>query len=190
MDSHPVSDTQIEDLLDAANAGDTAARDELFVAFYADLHRMAQNALKREGGDLSINPTTLLHDAYLDMSGRLSAVFPDRARFLAYAARAMRSLIIDYARNRCAQKRGHGFHITSLPTEAGQVADDVQLQRIAEAVEALAVVEPRLAQVVNLKFFCGYSFTDIADIHGVSARTVRRDWEKARLYLHNAITES
>ena len=172
-------------------AGDKgAAGEELFVLLYDELHRLAARELRRHAGRLTLSPTTILHEAYLDISGRGSAVFPDRPRFMAYAARAMRGLIIDYARKRCAQKRGGAFEITSLTGDIGEQAPDVgELERVADALDALSGVEPRLADVVNLKFFCGFSFAEIAALHGASERTVQRDWEKARMLLYGALDE-
>jgi RNA polymerase sigma factor (TIGR02999 family) len=183
-------EAQLAFLIQEANAGSAAARAEVFALLYDDLRRMAQRALNRDGSHLTISPTTVLHETYLDICKRHSVSFPDRAHFMAYAARAMRGLVIDYARSRLAQKRGGGFHITCLPTEAPEFAvDDSELQHIADAVDALALVQPRLAQVVDLKFFCGYTFADIAEMLGMSERTVQRDWDQARLFLHNSITE-
>jgi RNA polymerase sigma factor (TIGR02999 family) len=136
---------------------------------------------------VTLSATTLLHEAYLDMSAR-DAVFPDRGRFMGYAARVMRGLIIDYARKRQAQKRGGQFEITSLDSRvADLVADDNELSRISEALDELASVDPTLAQTVDLKFFCGFSFAEIAAMHGVSERTVQRQWVKARIYLHRSL---
>jgi RNA polymerase sigma factor (TIGR02999 family) len=103
----------------------------------------------------------------------------------------MRGLIVDYARNRQAQKRGGGFEITSLDDEVGDnLADEHELARISAAVDELASADPALAQVVDLKFFCGFSFAEIAAMRGVSERTVQRHWEKARIYLHRTIRET
>ena len=151
---------------------------------------MAQRQLARMGGAGALGTTTLLHEAYLAISQREAAVFPDRSRFMAYAAKVMRGLIIDYARSRQAHKRGGGFEITVLGGEVGDPeADDKVLARISEALDGLAGVEPGLAQVVDLKFFCGFSFGEIAAMRGVSERTVQRHWEKARIYLHRAMRE-
>src|SRR5581483_2286398 len=126
---------------------------------------------------------------YLDMAGRDGAAFPDRARFMGYASRVMRGLIIDHARSRHAQKRGGGFEITSLATEVAEsVVDDRELTRISEALDELGKSEPSLAQIVDLKFFCGFSFAEIAAMQSVSERTVQRKWEKARIYLHRKIS--
>jgi RNA polymerase sigma factor (TIGR02999 family) len=100
----------------------------------------------------------------------------------------MRGLIIDHARNRQAQKRGGQFEITSLATEVGErAADDRELTRISEALDEMAKVDPALAEIVDLKFFCGFSFAEIAAMRGVSERTVQRNWEKARIYLHGSL---
>ena len=170
----------------AGDASDPAA-DRLFTTLYNELHRLARRELSKRGGHMTLGATTLLHEAYLDMSGRETA-FPDRARFMAYAARAMRGIIIDYARRRYAQKRGGMFELTSLQTTiADRLTDARELQQISDALDELAAVEPALAEVVDLKFFCGFSFAEIAAMRGVSERTVQRHWEKARLYLYRAI---
>jgi RNA polymerase sigma factor (TIGR02999 family) len=160
----------------------------LFSVLYADLHRMARRELAKRGTGMTLGATTLLHEAYLDMSERQPSTFPDRHRFMAYASRVMRGLIIDYARGRQAQKRGGLFEITSMNTDIVEgIADGEELSRISEALDELATVDPRLAQVVDLKFFCGFSFAEIAAMQAVSERTVQRDWEKARIYLHQAL---
>jgi RNA polymerase sigma factor (TIGR02999 family) len=156
--------------------------EQLFAALYAELRDLAQRQLRHNAG-ASISPTTLLHEAYLGMSGR-DAVFPDRARFMGYAARVMRGLIIDMVRERRALKRGSEFHITRLPTEVDLPSDDDgQLSRLADALDELALQDQRLAETVDLKYFCGFTFEEIAAQRGTSARTVQRDWEKARIIL-------
>lgn len=186
----PSADSSISSLIASAQSGDRAAAEVLFAALYAELHRLAKRELGRSGGAITISATTLLHEAYLDMSGRAGPVFPDRARFMAYAARVMRGLIIDFARSRQARKRGGGFEITTFDTDVADiVADPGELSRIGEALDELARVDPWLAQLVDLKFFCGFSFGEIAGMRSVSERTVQRDWEKARIYLHHAIRD-
>jgi RNA polymerase sigma factor (TIGR02999 family) len=164
------------------DAREGSENERIFAALYGDLRDLAERQLRRSPG-ASISATTLLHEAYLGMSGN-SAVFPDRARFIGYAARVMRGLIIDMVRARRALKRGSEFHITQLPTEIEEPrADEGELSRLSEALDELAVHDPRLAEVVDLKFFCGYTFEDIAAQRGISPRTVKRDWEKARVLL-------
>jgi len=161
----------------------------LFESLYAELHRLARSQLRRAGGTLSA--TTLLHEAYLSMRERDPAAFPDRERFIGYAARAMRGLIVDYARQRRAQKRGGDIHLTALDTDAqdAAVGDDLDLERIGDALDALARTDVRLAEVVDLKFFCGLSIDEIAALRGVSSRTIERDWLKARVYLRSALAD-
>jgi RNA polymerase sigma factor (TIGR02999 family) len=171
-------------------AGDADRRAELFTALYTQLHQIARSALRRSGPQLTVSPTTLLHEAYLKISNRDALEFPDRARFMAYASRAMRRLVIDFVRERHALKRGSAFEITSMPTEAPDSAiDEGELERISEALDRLVTVDTALAELVDLKFFCGFSFTEIAAMRGVSERTVQRDWNKARLYLHDVLRE-
>jgi RNA polymerase sigma factor (TIGR02999 family) len=162
--------------------------DALFNELYSELHRLAQRALRGQGSMPAFGVTTLLHEAYLAISGKEGVAFVDHARFMGYAARVMRGLIIDDVRRQRAQKRGGLFEITSLRTfHAESVADRQTLLRINDALDELAEVEPELAEVIELKFFCGLSFAEIAGLRGVSERTIQRQWEKGRLYLHHAI---
>jgi RNA polymerase sigma factor (TIGR02999 family) len=186
-----LSAPSIEQLIREAENGDAAARQHLFAALYDELHTIASRELRRTGPGLTLGATTLLHEAYLNLGERQGVQFPDRARFLAYAARAMRGLIISYARSRQALKRGGAFEITSLGQDMADqaVADSTELERLSDAIEQLAAVEPRLAEVVDLKYFGGFSFGDIATMWRISERTIQRDWEKARLLLHRALTD-
>ena len=159
-----------------------------FAALYNDLRQLAERQLRRSAG-APISPTTLLHEAFLGMSDK-DAVFPDRERFIGYAARVMRGLIIDLVRERRALKRGAAFHITQLPTELGAAdEDEVALTRLSEALDELATHDARLAEVVDLKYFCGYTFEDIAAQRGTSKKIVQRDWEKARVILFRQLTD-
>jgi len=185
------NDSTIASLADATERGDRSAADALFAALYSELHRLACRELARQGVPLGLSATTLLHQAYLDMAEREGPAFPDRARFMGYSARVMRGLIIDHARNRQAQKRGGLFEITSLTTDVLEnPVEYLELQRIGEALDQLGKTEPSLAEIVDLKFFCGFSFSEIAAMRAVSERTVQRNWEKARIYLHRNLRES
>jgi len=181
----------ISSLIGAAELGDRPAAEALFAALYSELHWLAKRELARPGVPVSLSATTLLHEAYLDMAARDGPSFPDRARFMGYAARVMRGLIVDHARERHAQKRGGLFELTSLDTDAIENANAIdhrELARISEVLDELGRVEPALAEVVDLKFFCGFSFGEIATMRDVSERTVQRSWEKARIYLHRKIS--
>jgi RNA polymerase sigma factor (TIGR02999 family) len=165
--------------------------DALFALFYSELHQLAESNL-RKAGELTLGATTLIHEAYLNITGREDLSFVDRARFLAYASRAMRGLTIDYARRRRAAKRGGGLQITLADEEspsAETVRTSEELERLDDALNELAKLEPALAELVDLHFFAGFSFIEIAGLRGVSDRTVQRDWRKARLLLHHALLD-
>jgi RNA polymerase sigma factor (TIGR02999 family) len=179
--------SSISSLISAAEKGDRTAAEALFAALYSELHRLAKRELARQGVPLSLSPTTLLHQAYIEVAGRDRVSFPDEARFMGYAARVMRGLIIDHARNRQALKRGGQFQITSLGTEIESAPDVGQLTQISEALDELAGFDPMLAEIVDLKFFCGFTFAEVAAMRGTSERTIQRQWEKARIFLHNRI---
>lgn len=179
--------------LSSTNAADSGAhtnKNALFSTLYSELHRLAKRELARQWNPLSLSVTTLLHEAYLNIAERDDLSFPDHARFIGYAARVMRGLIIDHARNRKATKRGGEFEITSLETDvAAASANANELSIISDALDQLAKIEPCLAEVVDLKFFCGFSFGEIASMQKLSERTVQRRWEKARIYLHQRASE-
>jgi RNA polymerase sigma factor (TIGR02999 family) len=183
-------DATLSSLFASAGQGDAAAADTLFSVLYDELHRMARRELARRGAGVTLGATTVLHEAYLDMSGREQADFPDRNRFMAYASRVMRGLIIDYARRRQAQKRGGLFEITSIETDVAAEAPNAdELTGLSDALDELEATDARLARIVDLKFFCGFSFEAIGSMLGVSERTVQRDWEKARIYLHRVLRD-
>lgn len=137
-----MTDSPLSPLLQSADAGNAESQRELFRVLYAELRAVARRELARIGGGATLGPTAVLHEAYLQLSQRQGLEFPDQARFMAYAAQAMRGLVIDYARRRQAQKRGGGFEITALPTDipaAETTAVDAdQLERLSAAIDALA----------------------------------------------------
>jgi RNA polymerase sigma factor (TIGR02999 family) len=183
---------EIEALLQRADHADRDAADTLFALLYHELHRLAEANLRRAGSALTLGATTLIHEAYLNIVGRENVDFVDRSRFLAYASRAMRGLTIDYARRRRAAKRGGGLVIT-LEAEGGPsevaIRTGEEIERLGDAMNELGALEPALAELVDLHFFAGFSFAEIATLRGVSDRTVQRDWRKARLLLQHALLE-
>jgi RNA polymerase sigma factor (TIGR02999 family) len=186
-------DAPIGELIRNATGGDREAADTLFAALYRELHGLAERELRRGGPDLTLGTTTLLHEAYLNIARREGVGFASRAQFLSYAARAMRGLTIDYVRRRLARKRGGEFHITGsgadlVPAEPPESVE--KLEALAVALDALAEVDPPLAELVDLHFFGGFAFGELAELRGVSERTVLRDWRKARLLLHRVLQES
>ena len=181
----------LSELLRRADQADPQAADQLFAALYGELRRLAEHHLER-GASLTLSTTSLVHDAYLSMVGREGVKFPDRARFFAYASKAMRGLVVDYARRRRAKKRGREYEITLVEEEipAGSAREAGQdLQELADALDDLAQLNPGLAELVDLHFFAGFSFGEIAELREVSERTVQRDWRKARLLLHHALKD-
>jgi RNA polymerase sigma factor (TIGR02999 family) len=183
---------EFQALIRRADAADREAADTLFALLYNELHRLAEFTLRRPGASVTLGTTTLLHEAYLNIAGRENVAFTERSRFLAYASRAMRGLVIDYARSRRAMKRGRQFQITLAGDESPSnraIHKAAELEQLGDALDELAGLKPALAELVDLHFFCGFSFGEIASMRGVSERTVRRDWRKARVLLHHAIVQ-
>lgn len=182
----------IRALIERAGNSDPAAADALFEMLYAELHRIAESNLRRAGSSITLGATTLLHEAYLNMIGRENVEYPDEARFLGYASRAMRGLVIDYTRRRRAKKRGRELEITLTGDElplSEVVQDARELEALGDALDDLAALEPSLAELVDMHFFCGFTLAEIAELRGVSERTVQRDWRKARLLLHKSLLD-
>ncbi len=179
-----MSNQTVTQLLSSASAGDTTAANQLFDLLYGELHRLAQREIRRLQHGSGLSPTTLLHEAYLSMAERDGVTFANRNQFMSYASQAMRGLIVDNARRRCAQKRGGDVAITALRTEHGNTpTEPEELVRIGEALQSLGQQEPELARIVELKFFCGFGMDEIAALLDLSRRTVNRKWEKARILL-------
>lgn len=184
----PISPS-LDGLILSADRGDKTAATQLFATLYRELHRMAERQLRANASGLTLSATTLLHEAYMDLAGG-EAKFPDRARFFAYSSRAMRGLIIDAIRERRALKRGGMFHLTTLVTAiAEEVPQSDGIGRLNDALEELSRTDAPLAELVDLKYFCGLTFGEIAALREVSERTVQRDWNKARLFLHHVLKE-
>jgi|ERR1700733_7898515 len=181
--------SQLTELLGRIQAGDTGARDALFSAAYGELHRLAHARLRDGGRNTVLDTTCLVHESYLrfERAGQLRA--EDRRAFFAYASQVMRSVIVNSVRERIAQKRGGSARPLTLSTQLGaKVADgEESIMKVHEALEELAKVEARLAQVVEMRYFGGYSEREMAETLGVTERTVQRDWEKARLILAAAL---
>lgn len=184
---------QLSDRLraNAPQSSDRAATDALFSTLYSELHQLARRERALRWNPENLGATTLLHEAYLDVAKRQGCEFPDRARFMGYMARVIRGLIIDHARRNRSLKRGGEFAVTAQSVETiGQPDEASELSMVSDVLDQLAKVEPELAEIVDLKFFCGFSFAEIAAIRKQSERTVQRKWEKARIYLHRNVSTS
>jgi RNA polymerase sigma factor (TIGR02999 family) len=176
-------------LLQKVRDGDAGARDAVFAAAYSSLERLARARLRDGGRGNLLDTRSLVHEAYLRyvQAGELRA--EDRKAFFAYSSQVMRSVIVNTARDRAAQKRGSGWQPVTLST---QVADKVgngeeDILRVHEALEVLEKADPRLAQVVQMRYFGGYEESEIAEVMEVTERTVQRLWAKARLMLQAAM---
>ncbi len=181
----PAAPDTIESLIEQVNAGTPGARERLFAAAYGELRKLARARLYDGGRNTVLDTTALVHESYLRFaaSGRLN---PDNRRaFFAYASQVMRSVIIDAVRERQAERRGGDLQRLTLDTQLGDSlpAGENELVKVHEALDALAAAEPRLAKVAEMRYFGGYSEAEIADALGITDRTVRRDWDKARLLL-------
>ena len=177
--------------LDSARSGDRVALDHVLSTLYQELHTMARRQLSGQHG-YTLDATALVHESYLKLVGASNgARFEDRAHFFAYAASAMRSVVVDYARNRMARKRGGDLkRVAEIPEEAeSSLRLDENLLALDTALERLAAVDDKLAKVVELRYFAGLSEQEIAELLGRSERSIRRDWQKARLFLLAAMRE-
>jgi RNA polymerase sigma factor (TIGR02999 family) len=173
---------EVTRLLRAAHAGQPAALEQLVPLVYADLRRLAGRQLAGEYGEHSLNATALVHESYLKL-GQGAMLAQDRAHFLAIAARAMRQVLVDHARDRKAVKRGGGSWERTTLTDGAWVGE-FDVDGMLALNEALAELEPRQRQVVECRFFGGMGEQEIASALGVSERTVHRDWVKARAWLY------
>jgi RNA polymerase sigma factor (TIGR02999 family) len=180
---------QLTELLHRLQSGDAEAHDALFATAYAELHRLASYRLRGGGRNTLLDTTGLVHESYLRFVSAGALRAEDRRAFFAYASQVMRSVIVNSARERIAQKRGGNFRPLTLSTqlEADVAEDEQAILRVHEALEDLEQADSRLAQVAQMRYFGGYSEQEIAEALGVSERTVQRDWEKARLILLAAL---
>jgi RNA polymerase sigma factor (TIGR02999 family) len=181
-------------LLQLAAGGDRSALDEIYSALYPDLKRVARARLRQQGRADGLGTTTLLHESFIRLVNANDLRLSDRRHFFAYAARTMRNIIIDSAREHLADRRGGGADHETLGGEAAlQVADrgtSEELIRVSEALLDLEKLDPELAELVDMRYFGGYTESEIAELQGVTDRTVRRRWDKARAWLYVALNDS
>jgi len=183
----------LTELLAKAANGERGALDQVFAALYPDLRAIARARLRVHGGVAHLDTTSLVHESYLRLVDASKLHISDRKHFFTYAAKTMRNIAIDFAREQQAQRRGGGATIVALDTEVGdqlgKVDASATLLRVNDALLALDAIDPGLAQIVEMRYFAGYSETEIGEILGTSERTVRRQWEKARAFMLASIDE-
>ncbi len=181
------ADVPLTQLLQLAAQGERGALERVFAALYPELRKIARARLRSQGGVPHLDTTSLVHESFLRLIESSELVLTDRKHFFAYAAKTMRNIIIDFAREQLAQRRGGGEGElqldTKLANEIGAGRGDETLIRVNDGLLALEAVDPALAQVVEMRYFAGYSETEVAELTGASERTVRRQWEKARAFL-------
>jgi RNA polymerase sigma factor (TIGR02999 family) len=187
------TEPQIARLLTECASGDRTAADRLFSLVYEDLRVMAHRQLRGEADGHTLNTTALVHEAYLALADRTRSGWRDRAHFLAVASRAMRHILIDYARARLTAKRGGaGIRVAlreDLAPRDGCEWADIDLLALEEALVELAQRDERLGCMVECRFFGGMSVEETAEALGVGVRTVERDWTRAKAYLYQQLAE-
>jgi RNA polymerase sigma factor (TIGR02999 family) len=185
----PTSGAMVSTLLSAIRRGEAGAVDELFCLLYPDLRQMAHARLRRSGHLTLLDTTGLVHEAYLRLFKAGSLEAEDRSQFMAYSARVMRSVVVDFVRRRAADRRGGDVVHVDLDDPAAGVSDprELEVMRIDEALQELAAIDERLVRVVEMRYFAGLTEDQVADVLGLSRRSVARDWEKARLFLASAL---
>jgi RNA polymerase sigma factor (TIGR02999 family) len=178
----------VTELIRRAEHGDAEAADRLFAAMYPELRRLARARLRAGGRNTLLDTSALVHESYVRFAGAAQPQLRDRAHFMRWASRVMRSVIVDFARRRRADRRGGGQAIVTLTTGIGDVASGAsEILRVHEALEQMASRDQRMANIVEMRYFGGMTESEIAEAVGVTERTVRRDWEKARLFLREEL---
>ena len=176
-------------LVDWSN-GDQAALDELIPLVYDELRRLAASYMRRENRGHSLQTSALINEAYLRLIDQKNVQLQNRAQFFGFAAQLMRRILVDHARSRSRIKRGGGVQMVSLAEQAGISNDVAEVIALDDALKNLAEMDPRKAQIVEMKFFGGLTNEEVAEVLKVTSRTVEREWRKAKAWLHRAISKT
>jgi RNA polymerase sigma factor (TIGR02999 family) len=183
----PSANVPLTQLLQAASRGERDALDRVFAVLYPELRKIARARLRAQGGVPHLATTALVHESFLRLVDSAELQLTDRKHFFAYAAKTMRNIIIDAAREQLAERRGGGAEPlqldTELANEVGGKTGGRTLIQVNDTLLELEAVDPTLAQIVEMRYFAGYSEVEVAQLMGTSERTVRRQWEKARAFL-------
>ncbi len=181
---------QVTSLLSAIGQGEREALGELYALLYPELRRLAHSRVRRSGDMTLLDTTSLVHESFLrfEKSGAIKMI--DRAQFMAYAAQVMRSVVVDLVRRRQSERRGgDAVHVEFDEANAVSADDprESEVLRVHDSLGELAAIDPRLVRVVEMRYFAGMTEPEIAEVLGLTVRTVARDWEKARLFLHASL---
>ncbi|MEP7086254.1 MAG: sigma-70 family RNA polymerase sigma factor [Gemmatimonadota bacterium] len=183
MSDDAITSTMVAELLDATRRGDVAAYDRLLPLLYSELRAIAGRHMRGERPDHTLQPTALVHEAFLRLVGGSPVHFEDRTHFLRAASQAMRRVLVDYARARTAAKRSGDLRVTLDEAIAGHDDRIVDLLVLDDAMTRLAAAEPRWARVVELRIFGGLEVAEVAEALGISPATAKRDWQFAKGWL-------
>ena len=181
---------EITQLLAAWESGDASAAEQLMLVIYDELHRQAARAMRRENEQHTLQPTALVHEAWLRLVDQERAGWKNRAHFFGIAAQMMRRVLVDHARGRLAEKRGGGAQqvtLSDIHGDAGGQNEDVDVLALHEALERLAAFDPDQARIVELRYFGGMNIDETATAMGVSPATVKREWAVARAWLRREL---
>jgi RNA polymerase sigma factor (TIGR02999 family) len=183
--------SDVTSLLRKSAAGDAVAISEVYATLYPELRRIAHSRLRQCNGHVSLDTTALVHDGYLKFVQTRALDVKSRAHFLAYASTVMRSVIVDLIRESQAERRGGGRFDLTLNTHIADTSPDTtadEALHVHEALSKLEAIDPRMARVVEMRYFAGLNDSEIAECLGVTERTVGRDWEKARVFLYTLLS--
>jgi RNA polymerase sigma factor (TIGR02999 family) len=182
-------ETKVNELLALLREGEERAMEHLFPLVYDELHQLARRQVRRIAPGQTLDTTALLHEAYLELCDRSEVGWKDRTHFVAVASTVMRHLLIDHAREKAALKRGGDRRKVPLDglSAAGTAAPVEDLLALAQALDRLASVDERLVRLVEMRFFGGLTATEVAEVLGISERTVKRDWRKAKALLYQLL---
>jgi RNA polymerase sigma-70 factor (ECF subfamily) len=184
------SPQEVTQLLVDWRGGDHSALDKLMLLVYDELHTLARRYMKRERGDHTLQTTALVNEAYLKLVGRQSTDWQNRAHFFGVAAQVMRHLLIDHARSRrYARRGGSGVRITLDETIAASPGESVDLLALNEVLDRLDAIDERKRRIVELRYFSGLSVEETAEVLGISAITVKREWLKAKAWLYRELNQ-
>ena len=182
-------DQEITGLLAELRSGERGALDRVFALVYEELRAHARRQLRQQAPGQTLSPTVLVHEVYVKLAHAAPLELDDRRHFFALAARAMRQIIVDHARRAAAQKRGAGARAVTIEiADESPATPPTDLLALDRALDELAKLDERLARMVELRFFAGLSVEETAEAMQISARTVKRDWRKARAFLHHAMS--